>query len=95
MRIKVTVGIDGRATATEIAKSSGASREHKLLDRAAEAAIQRDLQIQTRYGGRQARAADHFRRVRLEASVVELNPRVARVPGTQFARSFVLEEPCR
>ncbi|MFI4932136.1 MAG: energy transducer TonB [Burkholderiales bacterium] len=39
VRIKVTVGIDGRATATEIAKSSGPSREHKLLDRAAEAAI--------------------------------------------------------
>ena len=39
MRIKVTVGVDGRATATEIAKSSGPSREHKLLDRAAEAAI--------------------------------------------------------
>jgi protein TonB len=39
VRIKVTVGVDGRATATEIAKSSGASREHKLLDRAAEAAI--------------------------------------------------------
>jgi protein TonB len=37
--IKVTVGVDGRATATEIAKSSGPSREHKLLDRAAEAAI--------------------------------------------------------
>jgi len=37
--IKVTVGTDGRATATEIAKSSGPSREHKLLDRAAEAAI--------------------------------------------------------
>jgi protein TonB len=39
VRIKVTVGTDGRATATEIAKSSGPSREHKLLDRAAEAAI--------------------------------------------------------
>jgi protein TonB len=39
VRIKVTVGVDGRATATEIAKSSGPSREHKLLDRAAEAAI--------------------------------------------------------
>jgi protein TonB len=39
VRIKVTVGIDGKATATEIAKSSGPSREHKLLDRAAEAAI--------------------------------------------------------
>lgn len=39
VRIKVTVGIDGHATATEIAKSSGPSREHKLLDRAAEAAI--------------------------------------------------------
>ena len=39
VRIKVTVGVDGKATATEIAKSSGPSREHKLLDRAAEAAI--------------------------------------------------------
>jgi protein TonB len=39
VRIKVTVGVDGRASATEIAKSSGPSREHKLLDRAAEAAI--------------------------------------------------------
>jgi protein TonB len=39
VRIKVTVGIDGKATATEIAKTSGPSREHKLLDRAAEAAI--------------------------------------------------------
>ena len=39
VRIKVTVGIDGRATATEIAKSSGPTREHKLLDRAAETAI--------------------------------------------------------
>lgn len=39
VRIKVTVGTDGRATATEIAKSSGPSREHKLLDRAAEGAI--------------------------------------------------------
>jgi protein TonB len=39
VRIRVTVGIDGRATATEIVKSSGPSREHKLLDRAAEAAI--------------------------------------------------------
>jgi len=39
VRIKVTVGIDGHATATEITKSSGPSREHKLLDRAAEAAI--------------------------------------------------------
>jgi len=39
VRIKVTVGVDGRATSTEIAKSSGPSREHKLLDRAAEAAI--------------------------------------------------------
>jgi protein TonB len=39
VRIKVTVGTDGRATATEIAKSSGPSREHKLLDRAAESAI--------------------------------------------------------
>lgn len=38
-RIKVTVGTDGRVTATEIAKSSGPTREHKLLDRAAEAAI--------------------------------------------------------
>src|SRR5262245_20304771 len=37
--IKVTVGIDGRATATEIAKSSGPSREHKRLDGGAEAAI--------------------------------------------------------
>jgi len=39
VRVKVTVGIDGRVTATEIAKSSGPTREHKLLDRAAEAAI--------------------------------------------------------
>ena len=39
MRVKVTVGVDGRVTATEIAKSSGPSREHKLLDRAAETAI--------------------------------------------------------
>jgi protein TonB len=39
VRIKVTVGTDGRATATEIARSSGNSREHKLLDRAAETAI--------------------------------------------------------
>lgn len=37
--IKVSVGIDGRVTATEIIKSSGNSREHKLLDRAAESAI--------------------------------------------------------
>ncbi|HEY6512312.1 MAG TPA: energy transducer TonB [Burkholderiaceae bacterium] len=37
--IKVTVGVDGRPTATELAKSSGPSREHKQLDRAAEAAI--------------------------------------------------------
>jgi periplasmic protein TonB len=39
VRIKVTVGADGHATATEITRSSGNSREHKLLDRAAEAAI--------------------------------------------------------
>lgn len=39
VRIKVTVGTDGRASATEIEKSSGPTREHKLLDRAAEAAI--------------------------------------------------------
>ena len=39
VRIKVTVGVDGRVTATEIAKSSGPSREHKLLDRTAETAI--------------------------------------------------------
>jgi protein TonB len=38
-RIKVTVGIDGRATATEIDRTSGPTREHKQLDRAAEAAI--------------------------------------------------------
>ena len=37
--IRVTVGIDGRVTATEIAKPSGSSREHRALDRAAEAAI--------------------------------------------------------
>ena len=39
VRIKVSVGVDGRATSTEIVRSSGPSREHKLLDRAAEAAI--------------------------------------------------------
>jgi periplasmic protein TonB len=39
VRIKVTVGTDGRASATEIEKSSGPTREHKLLDRAAETAI--------------------------------------------------------
>ena len=39
VRIKVSVGVDGRATATEIVRSSGGSREHKLLDRAAEGAI--------------------------------------------------------
>ena len=39
VRIKVNVGVDGRATATEVVRSSGPSREHKLLDRAAEAAI--------------------------------------------------------
>jgi protein TonB len=39
VRIKVTVGTDGRATATEIEKSSGPTREHRLLDRAAESAI--------------------------------------------------------
>ena len=39
VRIKVMVGTDGRATATEIARSSGATREHKLLDRAAETAV--------------------------------------------------------
>jgi protein TonB len=38
-RIKVTVGIDGRATETEVDRPSGPTREHKLLDRAAEAAI--------------------------------------------------------
>jgi protein TonB len=39
VRIKVSVGVDGRATATEIVRSSGPSREHKLLDRTAESAI--------------------------------------------------------
>jgi protein TonB len=39
VRIKVSVGIDGHATATEVVRSSGPSREHKLLDRAAEGAI--------------------------------------------------------
>jgi protein TonB len=38
-RVKVTVGIDGRATETEIDRPSGPTREHKLLDRAAESAI--------------------------------------------------------
>jgi TonB family protein len=38
-RFKVTVGIDGRATKTEINRPSGPTREHKLLDRAVEAAI--------------------------------------------------------
>lgn len=39
VRVKVTVGTDGRVTSTEIVKSSGPTREHKLLDRATEAAI--------------------------------------------------------
>jgi protein TonB len=38
-RIKVTVGTDGRAVETEIDRTSGPTREHKQLDRAAEAAI--------------------------------------------------------
>jgi protein TonB len=39
VKIRVAVGIDGRVTATQIVRTSGPSREHKLLDRAAEAAI--------------------------------------------------------
>jgi protein TonB len=34
-RIRFTIGSDGRMTASEIAKSAGASREHKMLDRLA------------------------------------------------------------
>jgi protein TonB len=38
-RVKVTVGTDGRATDVEVVGPSGPTREHKLLDRAAAAAI--------------------------------------------------------
>jgi protein TonB len=39
VRIRVAVGADGRVTGTEVVRSSGPSREHKMLDRAAEAVI--------------------------------------------------------
>lgn len=39
VRVKVTVGVNGRAISTEIARSSGPTREHRLLDRATESAI--------------------------------------------------------
>ena len=47
VRIKVTVGTDGRATATEVAKSSGPSREHKAARSRRRSRHQEHLQIQT------------------------------------------------
>jgi protein TonB len=34
-KIRFTIGADGRVTGAEIARSAGASREHKMLDRLA------------------------------------------------------------